>query len=165
MIVEGHEFTLEQWDELRAGEEHPFGVDELQWRRRERYLALQVDGRLVSTASWSIADVEAGGEAFPVVGLSAVLVSRPDRGKGYARRILEPWLERAATLGPACAALFCAPHNEALYARFGFVRLREPVTADQPNGPVTMPGTFMWRPLRADATWPEGPIRVRGLPF
>lgn len=165
MIVEGDELTTEQWDELRAGEEHPFGVDGLQWRKKERFIALRIDGRLVSTASWAIVDVEAGGEAFPVVGLGAVLVSRPYRGKGFARGILEPWLEHAAALGPARATLFCAPHNVALYERFGFVRLHEPVTADQPSGPVTMPGAFMWRPLNARATWPDGPIRVRGLPF
>jgi predicted GNAT family N-acyltransferase len=165
VIVEGDELTTEQWDELRAGEKHPFGVDGLQWRKREHFLALRVSGRLVSTASWAIVDVEAGGEAFPVVGLGAVLVSRPDRGTGYARRILEAWLERAAALGPARATLFCAPHHVGLYERVGFVRLQEPVTADQRSGTVTMPGAFMWRPLHAGVTWPEGPIRVRGLPF
>jgi GNAT superfamily N-acetyltransferase len=165
VIVEGDELTAEQWDELRAGEQHPFGVDDLQWRKRERFIALRIDGRLVSTASWAIVDVEAGGHAFPVVGLGAVLVSRPYRDKGYARGILEAWLERVTALGPARATLFCAPHNVGLYERFGFVRLQAPVTADQPTGPVTMPGAFMWRPLNPGATWPEGPIRVRGLPF
>jgi GNAT superfamily N-acetyltransferase len=164
-IVEGEQLTAAQWDELRAGEEHPFGVDELQWRKKERFLALRVDGRLVSTASWAIADVEAGEHTFPVVGLGGVMVSRPHRGKGYARRILEPWLERAATLGPTHAALFCAPHNVGLYERFGFAGVQGPVTADQPTGTVTMPGVFMWRALHPGATWPDGPVRVRGLPF
>jgi GNAT superfamily N-acetyltransferase len=165
VIVEGDELTTEQWDELRAGEEHPFGVDELQWRRREGFLALRVDGGLVATASWAIAEVEVGGDALQVVGLQAVMVSRPQRGKGYARRILEPWLERAATLGPARAALFCAPHNVGLYERFGFAGVQGPVTADQPTGTVTMPGSFMWRALHPGVTWPDGPVRVRGLPF
>ena len=165
MIVEGDELTAQQWDELRAGEEHPFGVDDLQWRKKEHFLALRVDGRLVSTASWAIADVEAGAHTFPVVGLGAVMVSRPHRGQGYARRILEAWLERAATLGPTRATLFCAPHNTGLYERFGFAAVDGGCTADQPSGPVTMPGVFMWRPLHPDATWPDGAVRVRGLPF
>jgi GNAT superfamily N-acetyltransferase len=165
VIVELAELTDEQWDELRAGEERPWGSDGLEWQSKERLLALRVDGRLVALAGWSIVEIEAGSEAFEVVGLGAVMVSRPQRGKGYARRVLEPWLERAASLGPARAALFCAPHNVGLYARFGFAELRAVVTADQPTGPVTMPGAFMWRPLRPGAIWPDGPIRVRGLPF
>jgi GNAT superfamily N-acetyltransferase len=165
VIVELAELSDEQWDELRAGEERPWGSDGLEWASKERLLALQVDNRLVALAGWSIVEIEAGGEAFEVVGLGAVMVSRPHRGKGYARGVLVPWLERAATLGPARAALFCAPHNVGLYARFGFTELPGPVTADQPAGPVTMPGAFMWRPLHAGATWPDGPIRVRGLPF
>jgi GNAT superfamily N-acetyltransferase len=165
VIVEIGELSDEQWDELRAGEEHPWGSDGLEWQKKEALLALRVDGRLVALAGWSIVEMEAGGEVFPVVGLGAVMVSRPQRGKGYARRVLEAWLERAAALGPARAALFCAPHNEGLYARLGFARVDAPVIADQPAGPITMPGAFMWRPLRADATWPDGPVRVRGLPF
>jgi GNAT superfamily N-acetyltransferase len=165
VIVEIGEFTDAQWEELRAGEAHPWGIDGLEWAEKERFVALRVDGRLVATAGWSISDIEAGGESFPVVGLGAVLVSRPQRGKGYARRVLEAWLDRAATLGPARAALFCAPHNVTLYERFGFAEVLGPVTADQPGGPVTMPGAFMWRPLEAGATWPDGPVRVRGLPF
>jgi predicted N-acetyltransferase YhbS len=165
VIVEGDQLTPAQWDELRAGEEHPFGVDGLQWRRKGGFLALRVDDRLVASASWVIVDVEAGGQPLQVVGLGGVIVGRPHRGKGYARAILEPWLERAATLGPAFATLFCSHENEALYARFGFTAVGEPVTADQPGGPVDMDGAFMWRPLRGGATWPEGPVRVRGLPF
>lgn len=164
-IVEGDQLTPAQWDELRAGEEHPFGVDGLEWRLKEGFLALKEDGRLVSSAGWAIVDVEAGGEPFPVVGLGGVIVARPHRGKGYARRVLEPWLERAATLGPARAALFCSPHNETLYSRFGFAKVDALVTADQPSGPVEMPPSFMWRALREGATWPAGTVRVLGLPF
>jgi predicted N-acetyltransferase YhbS len=165
VIVEGDQLKAAQWDELRAGEEHPFGVDELEWRRKQGFLALRVEDRLVSSASWVIVDVEVGGRPLQAVGLGGVIVGRPHRGKGYARAILEPWLERAATLGPAFAALFCSHENETLYARFGFRTVAAPVTADQPTGPVEMPGAFMWRPLREGATWPDGPVRVLGLPF
>ncbi len=165
MIVEGDQLSPAQWDELRAGEENPFGDDALQWRRKERFLALRMDGQLVSSAAWAIVDVQVAGEAFPVVGLGAVIVARPHRGKGYARAILEPWLERAATLGPEHASLFCSPENETLYTRFGFAPVGATVTADQPGGPVEMSGVFMWRPLREGATWPAGPVRILGLPF
>jgi predicted N-acetyltransferase YhbS len=165
VIVEGDQLTPEQWAELRAGEEHPFGVDGLEWRRKEGFLALRVDDRLVSSAAWVIVDVEAGGAPLQVVGLGGVIVGRPHRGKGYARAILEPWLERAATLGPPFAALFCSHEIEPLYERFGFKRVSTPVTADQPGGPVEMAGAFMWRPLREGATWPDGPVRLLGLPF
>jgi predicted N-acetyltransferase YhbS len=165
VIIEAVQLTDEQWAELRAGEERPFDGGGLQWRDTQGSLALRVGDRLVATASWAIVDLEAREEPFQVVGLGAVLVSRPHRGKGYVRRILEPWLERAKTLGPARAALFCAPRLEGMYGRFGFAAVEAPVTADQPSGPVTMPQTLMWRPLQAGATWPDGPIRVRGLPF
>jgi len=165
VIVEGDRLTPEQWDELRAGEEHPFGQDDIEWRRNEGFLALRADGRLVSSAAWALVDVEAGGERVQVVGLGAVIVGRPYRGRGYARAILERWLEKARTLGPDFATLFCAPYNESLYARFGFATVQAPVTADQPGGPIAMPGSFMWRPLRDGATWPDGPVRVLGLPF
>jgi GNAT superfamily N-acetyltransferase len=165
-IVEGDQLTPAQWDELRAGDEHPFGVDGLEWRRKEGFLALRVDGSLVSSAGWALVDVEVGGAPLRVVGLGGVIVARPHRGKGYARAILEPWLERVATLGPAHATLFCAPEKVGLYERFGFARVSEPVVAGQPGGgTVDMSGEFMWRALRDGATWPAGPVRIVGLPF
>ena len=59
-VIEGDQLTDAQWDELRAGEEHPFGVDGLEWRRKEGFLALRVDGVLVASAAWARVDVEAG---------------------------------------------------------------------------------------------------------
>jgi GNAT superfamily N-acetyltransferase len=165
-IVEGAQLTGSQLDELKAGEAAPWGVDDLTWRRKEGFLALRVNGRLIASAGWVVADLEAGGDVFAVVGLGGVIVARPERGKGYARAILEPWLERARTLGPAHAALFCAPHNVGLYARFGFAVVDAPVSAEQPGGrTVDMAGELMWRPLRDGATWPAGPVRLLGLPF
>jgi hypothetical protein len=75
-------------------------------------------------------------------------------------------LARAQTLGPERALLFCHERRAAMYARFGFARLADPVTVDQPDGtPVVFPDVTMWRPLRAGAAWPPGPVRLRGLPF
>jgi GNAT superfamily N-acetyltransferase len=165
-IIEGEQLTAAQLDELKAGEANPWGVDGLTWRRKEGFLALRADGRLVASAGWAIVDLEAGGDVFPVVGMGGVIVARPERGKGYARAILEPWLEKAATLGPPLATLFCAPHNVGLYQRFGFAVVDAPVTAGQPGGRIVdMSGALMWRALRDGATMPAGPVRVLGLPF
>jgi GNAT superfamily N-acetyltransferase len=170
MIVEQGDLTDEQWEELAAGEEDPFGVGDLdmQWRPKERYFVLRgPDGRLRAAAGLVVVDVEAGGESFPVAGVGGVIVSHLHRGQGLARQVLEAALERAETLGPERAMLFCAPHNIALYARFGFLEIVAPVLAQQPRGEVEMTttGAAMWRPLRAGVRWPDGAVRLPGLPF
>jgi predicted N-acetyltransferase YhbS len=165
-LVEGGQFTAVQWDELRAGEEHPFGVSGLQWRRTDGFLALRGPDGLVSSAGWAIVEVEAGGHVFDVVGIGAVIVARPHRGRGLMRRVLDAVLERAGELGPEFAMLFCSVANSRRYARFGFHAIAARVTAKQPDGrTVDMGEVTMWRPLRDGATWPEGPVSVLGLPF
>jgi predicted N-acetyltransferase YhbS len=151
--------------ELAAGEAHPFGVNDLQWRESERYLALRDDGRLVAAAGLVVAAVEAGGDVFEVVGVGGVIVARPRRGEGLMRRVMDAALTRAEELGPAFAMLFCSLGNSARYARFGFRRIEARVTAEQPDRIVEMGDASMWRPLREGATWPAGPVRVLGLPF
>jgi hypothetical protein len=94
-----------------------------------------------------------------------VFVNRDYRDQGHLRPVFDAALERAKTLGPDTAMLFCAEWNVALYAHFGFREIAAPVTVDQPGGPKAMSDHAMWRPLREGATWPDGPVRVRGLPF
>jgi len=85
---------------------------------------------------------------------------------GRLRPVLEAALERAATLGPDRAMLFCAERRVAMYARFGFHRLADPVTIDRPGGGTwPFPDVTMWRPLRPGVEWPAGPVRLHGLPF
>ena len=69
-----------------------------------------------------------------MVGVGGVIVNRDHRGKGQLRPVFEAALERAATLGPDTAMLFCAEWNVALYAHFGFIEIDAPVTVDQPDG-------------------------------
>ena len=58
-----------------------------------------------------------------VVGVGGVIVNRDHRDQGQLRPVLDAALERAATLGPDTAMLFCAEWNVALYAHFGFVEI------------------------------------------
>ena len=39
------------------------------------------------------------------------------------------------------------------------------MTVEQPGGETQLLMGAMWRPLREGATWPEGDVRVLGLPF
>ena len=61
--------------------------------------------------------------------------------------------------------LWCTTANAEIYARFGFAHITSPVTVDQAAGPCVMPLPTMWKPLRDGVTWPEGDVRVPGLPF
>jgi hypothetical protein len=99
------------------------------------------------------------------VGVGGVLVARSQRGRGRLRPVLDAALARAETLGPRFALLFCAAFREPMYAGFGFRALADPVTVDQPEGSAVMPTSAMWRPLQPGAAWPDGPVRLRSLPF
>jgi predicted N-acetyltransferase YhbS len=164
-LVELPGLTPDDRKELAAGEESPFGINELEWRESERYLALRDGGRLVAAAGLVVADVEVEGDVFGIVGVGGVIVARPRRGSGLMRQVLDRALERAAELGPAYAMLFCSPDNARRYERFGFRPISAPVSADQPGRRVEMGEVSMWRALRDGATWPDGPVRVLGLPF
>jgi predicted GNAT family N-acyltransferase len=163
-LIELEGLTPEGRAELAAGEAHPFGVNDLRWRESDRYYALREDGRLVAAAGLVVAQVEVG-RVFDVVGVGGVIVARPRRGAGLMRRVLDAALERAEQLGPSYAMLFCSHPNARRYARFGFHTIEATVTAEQPGRTVEMGGVAMWRPLRDGAGWPDGRVRVLGLPF
>jgi predicted N-acetyltransferase YhbS len=151
------------WTEIEDGETDPFGVsdDPTEWRAKDFWTVLYDGQRAIAATGLVVAGTDHG----DVVGVGGVIVTHSRRGEGQLRRVLEAALERAATLGPDTAMLFCSESNVARYARFGFVEIAAPVIVDQPDGPATMPPHAMWRPLRDGATWPAGPVRVRGLPF
>ena len=150
------------WEQLADGEEHPFGIDEFQWREKDWYTLLRDDDdRAVAGVGLTLADVEVADQRFQAVGVGGVIVTHSRRGEGLLRPTLEAALERAATLGPDTAMLFCSERNEPLYERFGFTRVDAPVVA----GGQQMRPRFMWRPLKPGATWPDGPVNLPQLPF
>ena len=166
-LVELGRLTPEDRAQLEGDEADPFGAagNELTWQRKDRHVALKHDGRLVASTGLVIVDVEVAQELFPVAGLGGVIVARAHRGQGLMRRVVEAALELAATLGPERALLFCSEENSRRYARFGFQPLAAAVVADQPDGTAEMGEVCMWRPLRPGAGWPDGPVRLLGLPF
>ncbi len=156
--------TEEERDELFAGEDDPFELATLTMppdRRKDRYVVVRDQGRLIAAVGLLVADVEVGGTSFPVVGVGGVIVSHTHRGQGVFRRAMEPALATAAQLGPDFALLFCLRKNAPLYARLGFETVDAPVTA----AGVAMPIDSMWRPLTPGAQWPSGPVTVPGPMF
>ena len=153
----------ETWDALISDEHDPFGVgdDTTEWRRKEHFTVLYDGDRPIAATGLLVVETDHG----ETVGVGGVIVNRDHRKQGHLRPVFEAALERAKTLGPDTAMLFCADWNVELYAHLGFREIAAPVTVDQPDGPKVMTDTAMWRPLREGATWPDGPVRVRGLPF
>lgn len=155
--------------ELEDGEVDPYGTDNLRlvWRDKDVYVtARSVDGRLVAAAGLVQASVAvAARAAVEIVGFGDVIVARGHRGQGFGRAVIERALQHARTMGPDFTMLFCNPRLVTLYERFGFSKIDEAVSIDQPDGPVQMPLISMWAPLRAGAVWPAGPVQLRGLPF
>ncbi len=151
------------WDALIGDEDDPFGMgdDTTEWRRKELFTVLYDGETPVAATGLVVVDTDRG----DVVGVGGVIVNRDRRKQGHLRPVFEAALERASTLGPDFAMLFCADWNVELYAHLGFTAIDAPVTVDQPDGPKVMTDDAMWLPLREGATWSDGPVRVRGLPF
>ena len=147
------------WDAIIAGEQDPFDVgdDRTEWRGKEFHTVLGTDVHVGLT----LADVEVGEHRFQVVGVGGVIVTHSRRGEGLLRPTLEAALERAASLGPDKAMLFCSEANARIYERFGFTEVHALIVA----GGQRMRERFMWRPLRDGATWPDGPVNLPQLPF
>jgi predicted GNAT family N-acyltransferase len=161
-------YTAADRAQIADGEADPYAGARLDiaWRPKELHTVGRENGRLISHVGLTLAVAEVAGAAFVVVGVGGVLVTWSQRGRGRLRPVLEAALARAETLGPERALLFCAGHRAALYARFGFARIADPVTVDQPDGArLVFPAVTMWRPLRPGAAWPAGPVRLRGSPF
>ena len=51
------------------------------------------------------------------------------------------------------------------YAELAEAPYGEPVLVDQPSGVQEMPWVTMWRPLKQGATFEDGIVKLRGLPF
>jgi GNAT superfamily N-acetyltransferase len=156
------------WSALQGDDPHPWGgeAEALEWAEKTHYVGVPAEqGGLLAMAAALVADVAAGGEPFAVVGVGGVIVRPEMRGRGLARVVVEAILEVAQRLGPERAMLFCREPLVAMYDRFGFQSIEEPVTAAQPGGRIEMPLRAMWRPLREGARWPPGAVEVLGEPF
>ena len=169
-LVELDAVSAQQWRELIAGEQSPWGggAEELSWREKERVVGIRgEEERLLAVAGTVMAVVEvAAAGSFEVLGIGSVFVTRAARGQGLVARLLEGLLAQPLREGfPERAMLFCRAQLVGLYAKLGFQELGEPVWADQPAGRIEMPLRAMWRALRAGVTWPPGRVEVRGLPF
>ncbi len=161
------QLTSADWDELIDGESDPWKApEELEWSSKERHVGIRTaEGRLIAAAGAVVAPVEVGGQAFDVVGIGGVFVTRSFRGQGLGDRVVGAVAELARDLGPDRAMLFCREALVPFYARHGFTEIDAPVRAEQPGGPVRMPMEAMWLGLRDGAGWPAGAVRVDDLPF
>jgi predicted N-acetyltransferase YhbS len=168
-VVEFGALTDAQRAELEGGEEHPFGTEgiELAWRSKERHVMVRDDeGRLVASTGLLVVEVSAGERApFEVVGVGGVIVAPGQRGQRLSRVVVMAALERAASVGPAFAMLFCREAVAGLYGKLGFELVEPPVHVLQPSGQVVMPLVTMWRALREGVTWPPGAVQVHSEPF
>jgi predicted N-acetyltransferase YhbS len=154
--------------ELHDGEENAFDSLDigLVWEDHDRRFVVSDRGRMIASAGLIVSAVRAGDTHLPVVGFGGVIVTRTRRGEGLARTVMDGAIKRAATLGPAHGLLFCRPDRAGLYAKLGFATVEAPVSVGQPGGTrADMPLDTMWRPLHDGATWPDGPVVLRRLPF
>jgi predicted N-acetyltransferase YhbS len=148
------------FETLIDGEADPFevGDDPTRWRKKELHTVLYEGDRAIAHVGLTLAAVEIGEHRFQVTGVGGVIVNRSYRGQGRLRPLFEAALARAST---DLAMLFCLAKNAPVYERFGFTRIEAPVVA----GGQDMGDEAMWKPLRAGATWPAGPVNLPQLPF
>jgi GNAT superfamily N-acetyltransferase len=166
-LIELPELTEEHKAQLEGDEEDPFdgARADLTFEKKERRVGFLDGDRLVAAAGWLHVEVEVAGARFPVLGIGGVIVNADYRGRGLARQAVEAALERGATDGLGLAMLFCLDDRAGLYRKLGFEEIEAPVTVDQPNGQTEMPLVAMWKALTPGAPWPDGPVRLLGLPF
>lgn len=153
--------------EILGDSTDPFGVADagLTWLPKKDHFGIRQDGRLVAHAGLLPLPVSIGGVDTRVMGVGGVAVAPDLRGQGLARAVVSAAVDHARTLGPRYGLLFCRPALVPLYGRLGWRALERDVHVEQPDGPVIMPLRTMWTPLRDDADWPDGEVRLLSLPM
>ncbi|MEU6685118.1 GNAT family N-acetyltransferase [Streptomyces sp. NPDC046832] len=161
-------YTKTEQDEILGTGDDPFGVADtgLTWLPKEEHFGVRLDGRLVAHAGLLRLPITVDGVETEVMGVGGVAVAPGVRGRGLARLVLAAALDHARTQGHRHALLFCRPPLVPLYQRLGWRPLDTDVCVEQPGSRVvTMPLRTMVTPLRDDARWPAGPVRLRSLPM
>ncbi|MFF7776399.1 GNAT family N-acetyltransferase [Streptomyces tanashiensis] len=166
-VVRLAEYTKTDQTEILGDSTDPFGVADagLTWLPKQDHFGIRQDGRLVAHAGLLPLPVSIGGIDTPVTGVGGVAVAPDLRGHGLARAVVSAAVDHARTLGPRYGLLFCRPALVPLYGRLGWRALERDVRVEQPDGPVIMPLRTMWTPLRDDADWPDGEVRLLSLPM
>ncbi|MFH8595191.1 GNAT family N-acetyltransferase [Streptomyces rimosus] len=161
-------YTKTEQEEILGEGDDPFGVagTGLTFLPKEEHFGIESGGRLVAHAGLLRLSVLIGDMATEVVGVGGVAVAPGMQGRGLARRVVAAALEHARTMGPQHALLFCRPPLVPLYQRLGWHLLETDVLVEQPEAClVTMPLRTMVTPLREEARWPTGVVRLFSLPM
>ncbi|MFJ4526377.1 GNAT family N-acetyltransferase [Streptomyces sp. NPDC088810] len=167
-VVRLPRYTKADQEEILGNSDDPFGVawTGLTWLPKEEHFGVRHDGRLVAHAGLLRLPVAIGDTETEVVGVGGVAVAPGMQGQGLARLVVTTALEHARTMGPQHALLFCRPPLVPFYQRLGWHLLDKDVLVEQPEARlVTMPLRTMVTPLRDDAHWPSGPVRLFSLPM
>lgn len=167
-VVRLPQYTKADLEEILGAGDDPFGVAStgLTWLPKEDHFGIRHEDRLVAHAGLLRLFVAIGEAETEVVGVGGVAVAPGMQGQGLARLVVTAALEHARTMGPQHALLFCRPPLVPLYQRLGWHPLDEDVLVEQPEDRlVTMPLRTMVTPLRDDARWPSGPVRLLSLPM
>ncbi|KWT63862.1 acetyltransferase [Streptomyces albus subsp. albus] len=168
IVVRLSQYTKADQEGILGNGDDPFGVAStgLTWLPKEEHFGIRHKDRLVAHAGLLRLPVAIGDTKTEVVGVGGVAVAPDMQGQGLARLVVTAALEYARTMGPQHALLFCRPSLVPLYQRLGWHPLDGDVLVEQPEGRlVTMPLRTMVTPLRDDARWPSGPVRLFSLPM
>ncbi|MFJ9822772.1 GNAT family N-acetyltransferase [Streptomyces sp. NPDC101160] len=167
-VIRLPQYTKADREEILGNSDDPFNVAStgLTWLPKEEHFGIRHEGRLVAHTGLLRLPVSIGDAATEVVGVGGVAVAPGTQGQGLARLVVAAALEHARTMGSQHALLFCRPPLVPLYQRLGWHPLDNDVLVEQPEGRlVTMPLRTMVTPLRDDARWPTGPVRLLSLPM
>ncbi|MEV6881317.1 GNAT family N-acetyltransferase [Streptomyces sp. NPDC051135] len=168
VVVRLPQYTKTDQDEILGDRDDPFGVAAagLTWLPKKEHFVIRHGDRLVAHAGLLRLPVAIGDAETEVVGVGGVAVAPDMQGQGLARRVVTAALEYARTMGPQHALPFCRHPLVPLYQRLGWHPLDKEVLVEQPEARlVPMPLRTMVTPLRDNARWPSGPVRLFSLPM